>query len=362
MKTPESARKKVELRERLLNYAREHAENDRIPTVAELREALGVTNYLLLNCMNELIREGLLYRKSRKEGTFLAWHQKKYVIGLFEDCGGSGFVDIPAWMSGFYRAFTRTDDFLLRIVQCPTAEKLPAAIRQYGLDSAVWFATTEKNQPGIVESLPETTRAKIICALVTMKADPVALPRFNSIRIDHDYWAREYVRAAVRHGCRNFLLVAPPDRVSEIMRQEIKKAGLVWHPECLISDPEDLREKLPGLVRKYKIDAVRCAGGMQHSFALAVKNMCGFHPFMPVFGSENMYRLMKQDYPWLNTAFIFEHLDDFYERLGFQTGQAAIELAKSGKPFVSRSMRMNYSNEYKTEIKKQGKDGSDNDE
>ena len=115
MKTAGSARKKVELRERLLKYASEHAENDRIPTVSELREALGVTNYLLLNCMNELIREGLLYRKSRKEGTFLAWHQKKYVIGLFEDCGGSGFVDIPAWMSGFYRAFTRTDDFLLRI-------------------------------------------------------------------------------------------------------------------------------------------------------------------------------------------------------------------------------------------------------
>ena len=146
MKTSKAASKKVELRERLLKYASEHAENDRIPTVSELREALGVTNYLLLNCMNELIREGLLYRKSRKEGTFLAWHQKKYVIGLFEDCGSSGFVDIPAWMSGFYRAFTRTDDFLLRIVQCPTAEKLPAAIRQYGLDSAVWFATTEKNQ------------------------------------------------------------------------------------------------------------------------------------------------------------------------------------------------------------------------
>ena len=157
-------------------------------------------------------------------------------------------------------------------------------------------------------------------------------------------------------------MVSQLDQVCETMLDEMQKLRLSWHPECLISNPEDLREKLPELVRKYKIDAVRCAGGMQHSFALAVKDMRGFHPFMPVFGSERIYRQMKQDYPWLNSVFLFEHLDDFYERLGFLTGQAALELAKSGKPFVSRSVRMNYSNEYKTEIKKQGKDGSDNDE
>ena len=62
---------------------------------------------------------------------------------------------------------------------------------------------------------------------------------------------------------------------------------------------------------------------------------------------------MKKDYPWLNTAFLFEHLDDFYERLGLLTGKAAIELAVSGKVFKSRLIRMNYSKEYKTEIKKQ---------
>ena len=148
-------------------------------------------------------------------------------------------------------------------------------------------------------------------------------------------------------------MVSQRDRICESMLDEMRVQGMEWHPECLISDPEDLRRKLPELVRKYKIDAVRCAGGMQHCFALAVKNMPGFHPFMPVFGSENIYRQMKKDYPWLNTAFLFEHLDDFYERLGFLTGKAAIELAVSGKIFKSRLIRMNYSKEYKTELKKQ---------
>ena len=295
MKTTGTARKKVELRERFLKYAQEHAVNDRIPTVAEFRKALGVTNYLLLDCMNELVREGQIYRKSRKEGTFLSYHQKKYVVGLFDNTsGGKGFVDVPAWMSGFFRAFTRTEDFLLRIVPLSKAENLPEAIRQFGLDSVVWYTTASGNNP-FVDSLPEPIRKKVIYASVCMKAPAAPLGEFNTIEIDHDYWPREYVRAAVRRGCRNFLMVSQPDRVCETMLDEMQKLGLSWHPECLISDPEELPEKLPELVRKYKINAVRCAGGMQHCFALAVKDMPQFQPFMPVFGTETMYRQIRKD-------------------------------------------------------------------
>ena len=352
MKTAGTARKKVELRERFLKYAQEHAVNDRIPTVAEFRKALGVTNYMLLDCMNELIKEGQIYRKSRKEGTFLSWHQKKFVVGLFDGSGEKGFVNLPAWMSGFYRAFTRNEDFLLRIVPGARPEDLPAAVRQFGLDSVVWCSMSEKNQAAILDSLPKKIREKIICALVSTMPCPVPLTEFNSINVDYDYWPREYVRAAARRGCRCFLMVSQRDRICESMLDEMCVQGMEWHPECLVSDPDELPDKLPDLIRKYPIDAVRCAGGMQHSFALAVKNMPGFHPFMPVFGSENIYRQMKKDYPWLNTAFLFEHLDDFYERLGLLTGKAAIELAVSGKVFKSRLIRMNYSKEYKTEIKK----------
>lgn len=356
MKTTGTAKKKVELRERFLKYAWEHAVNDRIPTVAEFRNALGVTNYLLLDCMNELVKEGQIYRKSRKEGTFLSYHQKKYVVGLFDNTsGGKGFVDVPAWMSGFFRAFTRTEDFLLRIVPVSKAENLPEAVRQFGLDSVVWY-TTSSGTHAVLARLPEPIRKKVIYALVCMKVSAAPQGGINTIEIDHDYWPREYVRAAVRRGCRNFLMVSQPDRVCETMLDEMRKLGLTWHPECLISDPEELPEKLPELVRKYKIDAVRCAGGMQHCFALAVKDMPQFQPFMPVFGTETMYRQIRKDYPWLKASFIFEHLDDFYDRMGFLTGKAAIELASSGQPFTAKMIRMNYSREYKTEQKKTGKD------
>ena len=355
MKTAGSTGKKVELRERLLSYAREHAVNDRIPTVAELRKALGVTNYMLLDCMNELIKEGQLYRKSRKEGTFLTTHRKKYVVGLFDTSSeGKGFVDAPAWMSGFFRAFTRNRDCLLRIVPYSKAEKLPEIIRQFGFGSIVWYSNKSQNTADILAELPETVRDKIICSHICFVNNQNAeLPQMNGIGIDYDYWPREYVRAARRRGCRHFLMVSPRDAVCEIMLDEMKKQGMPWHDECLISNPADLPKKLPELVQKYKIDAVRCAGGLQHSFALAVRNMPGFHPFMPFFGFENRYRQLKEDYSWLNAAFIFEHMDDFLERLGFLAGQAAIELAETGKPFVSKLIRMNYSKEYEIELKKQ---------
>ena len=87
MKSGNSIRKKTELRERFMRYALTHAQGGRIPTVAEFRKALGVSNYMLLNCMNELTREGVIYKKSRKEGTFLTRGKTRSVIGLIIEHG-----------------------------------------------------------------------------------------------------------------------------------------------------------------------------------------------------------------------------------------------------------------------------------
>lgn len=347
MKTAESARKKVELRERFMHYATKHAENDRIPTVTELRKALGVTNYMLLNCMKELAREGLIYRKSRKEGTFLSVHKKKYVVGFCDShFEKQGFIDLPAWMSGFTRAFTRNEDFLLRFVRCSTLKKLPAVIRQYGLDTLVWYTSGPEDLRSSICSLPQEIQNKLILAPVNIVHGTDTLPQYNAVGIDHDFWPREYVRAAIRHNCRSFLMVSAKDRISQVMINEIRKQGLSFHEECFISSPGDMKEKLPRLIRKYKIDAVRCAGGMQHSFALAIKAMPSFRPFLPFFGSEGIYQQMKRDYPWLNVYFLFEHLDDFYDRMGFLTGKAAFELIRNGKPFESQALKMNFSQAY----------------
>ena len=126
MKTAETARKKIELREKFLQYARAHASGERIPTMAEFRKALGVTNYMLSGCMNELVREGFLVRKSRREGTFLSVAPKGKVIGLIlEDGASNEYINQPGWMSGVCRAFCGAGDFHLRSIQLVRLENLP---------------------------------------------------------------------------------------------------------------------------------------------------------------------------------------------------------------------------------------------
>ena len=343
MKTGASIQKKTELRERFMRYALAHAQDGRIPTVAEFRKVLGVSNYMLLNCMNELTREGVIYKKSRKEGTFLSTGKNKSVIGLVLEQGRENeYVNTPAWLTGFCGEFTYQCDFLLRIIQLPPDNDIPAVIRRLGLDALVITTLGHfRNKP-----LPDNSR--IIYALTGMAENcHIQLPPQNIISVDEEFWMREYVRTGIRLGKKNFAIISPEDAVSEIMIDEITKQGLVWHPECHLTDTKTLKKKLPEIIRKYNIDAVRCSGKYQAAFAEAVKDLPDFHPYFPYFGSENVYRKLKNDYPHLECSFLFEHLDDFHTRLGKICAQKVFEAVRTGRSFPSEKIKINFSESYK---------------
>ncbi len=343
MKTTESAQKKVELRERFLEYARSHAADNRIPTVAELRKALGVTNYMLLSCMNELVREGFLVKKSRREGTFLSVSPKYHVIGLVLENGAvNEYVNIPAWLAGVCSAFRGQGEFILRTVQLSRLGNLPDAIRGLGLDAVIVSASSYKKD--FYEFSPQV-RDKILFSILQYNLSENILPAKNTISIDHDYWQREYVRAAVRRGCRSFLIFSQPDPVSETMIDEMRKLGLEWHEECRIANPEKLKKKLPQLIRKYHPDVVRCTGNNYPIFARAVKEFPEFRPLIPFYAADHIAETMRKDYPWLNLFFLFESLDDFNFRFGQETGKKAMEMVLAGKPFRSIRLRMRHSSE-----------------
>ena len=343
MKTTESTRKKLELRERFLKYARSHAVDSRIPTVAELRKALGVTNYMLLNCMNELVREGFLCKKSRRDGTFLSNGPKHYVIGLVLDNGAvNEYVNIPAWLGGVCSAFRGHGDFILRTVQLSRLGNLPDAIRGLGLDAVI--VNPERYVKGFDEFTPQV-RSKILFSILNYSDPEQVFPAENTLSIDHDYWPREYVRAAVRKGCRSFLLFAPPDPICRTMIDEMEKLGLEWHPECLIADPAKLKKKLPQLIRKYHPDAIRCTGSNYPFFARTAKEFPEFRPLIPYYATDHVRESMRKEYPWLNLFFLFESLDDFNFRFGLETGRKAMEMILTGKPFPSVRLRMERSPE-----------------
>ena len=161
---------------------------------------------------------------------------------------------------------------------------------------------------------------------------------------------REYVRTGIRLGKKNFAIISPEDAVSEIMIDEITKQGLVWHPECHLTDTKTLKKKLPEIIRKYSIDAVRCSGKYQAAFAEAVKDLPDFHPYFPYFGSENVYQKLKNDYPHLECSFLFEHLDDFHTRLGKSVPKKFLkqyEPAEVSPLKKSKSIFPNHTNIYK---------------
>ena len=342
MKIGNSIRKKTELRERFMRYALAHAQDGRIPTVAEFRRALGVTNYMLLNCMNELTREGVIYKKSRKEGTFLSAGKNKSVIGLIIEQGRENeYVNTPSWLSGFCGEFSHQSDFMLRLVQLPADGDKSALIRRLGLDMLVTttFSPYRKTQ--------QSEDEKIVYALTSMAENcHASLPDHNVISVDEEFWIREFVRSGVRLGKKNFAIISPCDPISQVMINEIREQGLTWNPECHLSDVKTLKKKLPEIVKQYNIDAVRCTGRYLADFAAAVKKTHGFHPYFPYFGTEDVYRKIKNDYPHLECSFIFEHLDDFYTRLGKICAEKVFEAVRTGKSFSSEKIKINYSEQY----------------
>ena len=350
MKTAETTRKKVELREKFLQYARMHASEGRIPTVAEFRKALGVTNYMLSGCMNELVREGVLVRKSRREGTFLSSGPKEKVIGLVLENGASNeYINQPGWLSGVCSAFCGAGDFLLRSIQLVRLENLPDTVRQLGLDAVI---IKRYSVPEIFDGFPPEIRKKTVFSILDRPSSDPPSRAENTLSMDHDFWPREYVRAAVRKGCRSFLLFSEPDNVCKAMIDEMGKLGMEWHPECLVSDPAKLKKQLPRLVRKYHPDAVRCQGFRHSMFAQAAKEISGFRPLVLCYGPADRIRSLRKNFPWLDLFPVFEPLDDYFFRFGLETGKKTMEFVRSGKPFPSVRLRMNFSPEYKKLISK----------
>ena len=354
MKTLSSNIKKTELRERVLSYVKAHAIDNRIPTVSQIKRDLGVTNYMLLNCMNELTKEGVIYKKSRKEGTFLSTRSPKSVIGLVLEHGGENeYVNSPSLLSGFCSSFAHQKDFLLRLVQIPPDGDKVAVIRRLGLDALVQFssfldlsnAQFDKQIVHVLSGMVESNSAK--------------LPKYNVVAVDDNYWIREYVKIGKLLGKKNFAIIGPNDNISKIMIDEITKQGLTWHPDCHISDLKIIPKKLPQIIQKYHIDAIRCSGTYLAQLAITVKQIPNFQPFFPFFGTEEVYSRLKEEYNYLNFSFVFEPLDDFYYRLGQESAQKVFDMVLSKKEFPTLKLKINHSNEYKNITENIGEQNDD---
>ena len=337
--------KKAKLREQFVKYVRVHAVNSRIPTVRELRQALEVSNYMLLNCMNDLIREGVLYRKSRKEGTYLAPVFSRYVIGLMQaGAVRNDYLEQPGLMAGFCRAFMGRSNFFIRLISPPQNISLEEQIRKFGL-SALVVRSAHDIRNIVAQDMSDEIRSRIICSVGGFDVRFDDLPEYNVLVPDREYWPREDVRAAKRRGCRRFVLLGKDDFVNEVMIDEMHKQGMEWSDDCRISNPGRVNQMLEKLICQYPVDAVRCGGAYESYLAEFFRATPSFRPFLPVLDPVRAECVWGGISPAVNYTAIFETPDLFMERFGWECGIRAIELAQNGKAFPSERLKMKVCNE-----------------
>lgn len=347
MKKADSTRVRQELRQRYLEYVRNHVDGDRIPPMTEIRQALGVTNYMLMKCMNDLKREGVLFCTSRKTGVHLApQRQRKKVVGLFIESGHPGeYISNAAWMEGFCHAFARRNDVYIRQVYTTKTANLPGLYKSLGLDALVILAS-DRQYRKLRAILPAEMLDRTI-GCISQEWHPCAEWRENIIWRDRLRWAGEYVRAAKRRGCRDFLLIfsgAEEDaRIPiRLLSDEIRKQGMEWSSDRLIIGCTNLRKKIEQLRKKYPLDAVCCSGiELQSQFFKLLKDWQEYRPFMPQFGHNELYEEIAGS-PWLNAEIVSESEESYELRLGLETGERAKKMAQNGGTFESFIFQKKY--------------------
>ncbi len=342
MKRLDILNKRKCVRQRLLDYAASLPAGKRIPTVRELTEEFDCTVNMLQQCTGELVREGVFYHKSRKEGTFLRG-KRHYVIGLMLGTGVScEYVNIPWWLSGFCQTI-HEPDIVIRTLQAPKLSDIPDLMRTLGLNSLVVTDIGEENAMKLLECLsPEERRRTIVNIPNFQLSVPDVIRRIpeNLIYADQTDWICDYVRSGVRNGCRSFIQICAPNHVSESYIDEIRKHGLPWSDDRVITVKSEIRTRLPRLLRDFKVDAIRCAGGWEDALAAELQKFPGFKPFVFAFGYSWFPEEFRKQYPWVRFHFVHEPLEDFYSRWGKMAGNEAIRIAEGGSPFANCSVSM----------------------
>lgn len=343
----QSVNKKRMLRARVLEYARNHAVQNRIPTVRELCRGMNVSKYMLLNCMNDLIREGILYRKSRKEGTYLANSPGRKVIGLLMNGFSfrNDYLEQPPWLSGFCKAFMDKEHFFIRLLSLSPNSSLEDLIRQYDLKAVVICLRRDPEEIPLGKLSEEVLR-KTIFSFYEFDTSPAGLSPFNTLLPDREFWCREYVREAFRRGCKRFVLLGDDDFVNEAMIDEMEKLGMEWSKDCRISSTARVKQSLDKLLEQYPVDAIRCGGGYEVYLADYLRATPSFRPFLPLLDHARAQEYFKEITPAVPCAVLFESLGSFRERLGMECGLRAITLAQTGEVFPTERLQMHYRNEF----------------
>ena len=131
---------KAKLRKNLLTLINEYSLTDRLPSERDLAATLGVTRYLLRDCLSELDRENVIRRGKTRQGMqMIGLHPWTYRIGIvLYDGRPSPCIDNLPVFQGVMDFFDRHPDYLPQILTFSNLGDLSLQMEQYELSGCIW--------------------------------------------------------------------------------------------------------------------------------------------------------------------------------------------------------------------------------
>lgn len=308
---------KNEVRDALSDYIRKHAGTDRLPPLRDISRDLGVSIYLIRKNLNAMQREGILQSRNRI-GMFLTPQKfQRQTIGIvFNPEWANPYIDFPDIYAGVVSSLAQRY-YLIRNLSFKKLSDLPKLVKSLGLSGIVWIDQSANNLPVLMDRISLKHRIPLVLCGENLFLTRLFDKTTNTVSQDWEELAKLRADYFVSRGSRQVIYFAVNLASLKLFRAELARYGIILPDELVISQPDELRTRLPELIRKYTVDGILVDGGQGFYEPLFdfLHRHPGFKPLISIQDNPLVHYLLQQ-YSGIELSFQFESRHEFYYRLG----------------------------------------------
>ncbi|OQA88302.1 MAG: Bacterial regulatory proteins, gntR family [Lentisphaerae bacterium ADurb.Bin242] len=325
---------KAKLRKNLLTLINEYSLADRLPSERDLAATLGVTRYLLRDCLSELDRENVIRRGKTRQGMqMIGLHPWTYRIGIvLYDGRPSPCIDNLPVFQGVMDFFDRHPDYLPQILTFSNLGDLSLQMEQYELSGCIWVISHSDYMMKFV-SMPQKNLIRHVFAVPGGTAIPLCRLPGNMLWIGRE--SRECLLAGlIEAGADRIAYVGIDSSFRSALKNTLSRLGAVWDDSMWVNNVADIDEKLPEIIRGKQINAILCDGPIgfyEHLLEAVSRLPRNNRPILAV--SDNWrFRKALMAHPELNGIRVLcESFSRARRIMGEAAGEMLVESLRTGR-------------------------------
>ncbi len=334
MKKPTKKDQKAKLRKNLLALINEYSLADRLPSERDLALSLGVTRYLLRDCLAELTRENVIQRGKTRQGMqMIGLHPWTYRIGIvLYDGRPSPCIDNLPVLQGVMQFFERHPDYLPQILTFSNLDDLFLQMEQYELSGCIWIVSHDDYMVKFA-SMPKKELVRHVFAVPGGSATvPCRLPG-NMLRIGLE--SRECLLAGLLEaGGTRIAYIAINSFFRNALKSSLSRLGVAWDDSMWVSNIADIDELLPDILRRKQINAVLCDGSpgfYEHLLDVISRQPENERPILAVSDNWRFRKVLRVHPELKDTRFLCESFVNARRTMGEAAGEMLIESLRTGQ-------------------------------